>query len=128
MKTWYFDDLNRRFRISQLVNMEDELIQLEKSVAIRKLILKVSETREDSIDYWNNHTPQERANFGKSQDEIENGDNAKFHSPITFENVASLRFEELPDFMAAAWLSGTSDYFTGSVTNTPKTQHEEAQT
>ena len=117
MKTWYFDDLARKFRLSQLVKIEDELIKLEKDTSIRKNILKIAETRGDAIEYWNSHTPEQRAIFGKSKDEIENGYNAKFRSIITFENVANLAFEDLPEFWQACWLSGTTDFF--MLKNTP---------
>lgn len=127
MKHYLIDDLATKYSVAKLSKIEDEIISLEKDLHMRKTILNIAETRNQAIEYWDNHTPEQRANFGKSQDEIENGYDAKYHSVIDFTNVSESKFQDLTEFWQALWLSGTTAFFTGSRTNTPKTQHEEVQ-
>lgn len=124
MKQYSGFDLAKKFRVSQLVKIEDELKNLEIQVHLRKQILKIAEVRDESIKYWNNHTPEERANFGKSQEEINDKYAAKTRSPVDFTNVSEKSFDDLPELWRSLWLSGTVDFFSGSTTNTPKTQQE----
>ena len=118
MKNFIFEDLAKKYTLGQQVKIEDDIRKLESHLHMRKEILKIAKTRDASIAYWNDAKPETRKNFGKSQDEIENGDNAKFHSVVSFENVSDKSFEELTEFWQAVWLSGTVDFFSGSTKKT----------
>ena len=111
MKQYTFEDLGKKYSIAQLVKIEDELKMLDKLVHMRQQIIEISNIRDESIAYWNDHTPKQRANFGKSEDEIKNGHNAKQRSVIDFEYVSKFDFEDLPEFWQAIWLSGTVDFY-----------------
>ena len=122
MKKYFFDDIAKKYRLSQIVKIEDEVIRLEKELAVRKDILKVSKTRQQTKQYWNPHTPQERANFGKTKAEIEG--TAKYRSVIDYGCVSDLEFDDLSDFWKAAILTATADYM---LKNTPKVSRPEKQ-
>lgn len=122
MKKYFFDDIAKKYRLSQLVKIEDEVTTLEKELAVRKDILKVAETREKSKKFWNDATPQERANFGKSPEEI--AGTANYRSPIDYACVSDLEFDDLSDFWKAAILTATADYM---LKNTPKVSRPEKQ-
>ncbi len=124
MKDYFFEDLSTPFSLAKQVKIEDEIIYLEQQLQIRKDILKVAEIRTESATYWDDATPQERANFGKSEDEIKNGDNAKSKSVIDFGGVSNLSFAELPTFWRSAWLAGTAEYFF-KLKKTHETEQEE---
>lgn len=118
MKKFLFEDLGKKYSIAQLVKMEDELKVLDSLVHMRQQIIEISNIRDEAVAYWNDHTPKQRANFGKSEDEIKNGHNAKKHAVIDFECVSKLDFEDLPEFWQAIWLSGTVDFY--KLKNTPE--------
>ena len=115
MKKYFFDDLAKKYRLSQLVKIEDEITRLEKELSVRKDILKVSKTREQTKQYWNSHTPEERANFGKSPEEI--AGTAQYRSVIDYGCVSDLEFDDLSDFWKAAILTATTNFF--MLENTP---------
>ncbi len=48
MKKYFFDDIAKKYRLSQLVKIEDEVTRLEKELTVRKDILKVAQTREQT--------------------------------------------------------------------------------
>ena len=123
MKKYFFDDLAKKYRLSQLVKIEDEVTRLEKELSVRKDILKVSKTREQTKQYWNSHTPEERANFGKSPEEI--AGKAKYRSVIDYGCVSDLEFDELSDFWKAAILTATTNFF--MLENTPSVTRPEKQ-
>ena len=126
MKKLFFDDIGKKYRLSQLVKIEDEVTRLEKELAVRKDILKVAETREKSKKFWNDATPQERANFGKSPEEI--AGTANYRSPIDYACVSDLEFDDLNDFWKAAFLVATADYMLKNTPEFTRTQkNEEAQ-
>ena len=114
MKKYFFDDLAKKYRLSQLVKIEDEVTRLEKELSVRNDILKVAQTREQTKEFWNSHTPEERANFGKSPEEI--AGKAKYRSVIDYGCVSDLEFDDLSDFWKAAILTATADYM---LENTP---------
>lgn len=122
MKKLFFDDIGKKYRLSQLVKIEDEVTRLEKELSVRKDILKVAETREKSIKFWNDATPEERANFGKTKAEIEG--TAKYRSVIDYGCVSDLEFDDLNDFWKAAFLVATADYM---LENTPEVSRPEKQ-
>ena len=122
MKKYFFDDLAKKYRLSQLVKIEDEVTRLEKELSVRKDILKVAQTREQTKQYWNSHTPEERANFGKSPEEI--AGTAKYRSVIDYGCVSDLEFDDLSDFWKAAILTATADYM---LKNTPEVSRPEKQ-
>ena len=122
MKKYFFDDLAKKYRLSQLVKIEDEVIRLEKELSVRNDILKVAQTREQTKQYWNSHTPEERANFGKSPEEI--AGTAKYRSVIDYGCVSNLEFDDLSDFWKAAILTATADYM---LENTPSVTRPEKQ-
>lgn len=109
MKKYYFDDLAVKYSLSKQVKIEDDIMQLEKELSVRKSILEIAGTRDKSIKYWNSHTPEERANFGKSEAEI-NG-TAKYRSVIDYGCVSNQKFNELSNFWKAAFLSATTKFF-----------------
>ena len=109
MKKYFFDDLAAKYSLSKQVKIEDEIMNLEKELSVRKSILEIAETRDKSIEYWNSHTPEERANFGKSEAEI-NG-TAKYRSVIDYGSVSNQEFNELSDFWKAAFLTATTKFF-----------------
>lgn len=109
MKKYFFDDLATKFSLSKQVKIEDEIMHLEKELSVRKSILEIAETRDKSIKYWNSHTPEERANFGKSKAEI-NG-TTKYRSVIDYGSVSNQEFDDLPDFWKAAFLTATTKFF-----------------
>lgn len=115
MRKLFFDDIAKKYRLSQLVKIEDEVATLEKELSVRKDILKVAETREKSKKFWNDATPEERANFGKSKAEIEG--TAQYRSIIDYGCVSDLEFDDLNDFWKAAFLVATADYM---LKNTPE--------
>ena len=115
MKDYYFEDLAPKYSLAKIDKIETEIMQLEKHLRIRKDILQIQETRSESIKHWDNSYPEERANFGKSQDEIENGDNAKSRAVISFAGVAQHKFEDLPIFWQASWLIGTTAFIKKSL-------------
>ena len=115
MKDYFFEDLAPKYSLAKIDKIETEIMQLEKHLRIRKEILQIQETRSEAIRHWNASTSEERANFGKSQDEIDNGDKAKSHSVITFSGVAGHQFEDLPIFWQAAWLAGTMAFIKKSL-------------
>lgn len=126
MKKLFFDDIGKKYRLSQLVKIEDEVTRLEKELSVRKDILKVAETREKSIKFWNDATPQERANFGKTKAEIQG--TAKYRSVIDYGCVSDLEFDDLNDFWKAAFLVATADYMLKNTPEVTRTQkNEEAQ-
>ena len=126
MKKLFFDDIAKKYRLSQLVKIEDEVTTLEKELDVRKDILKVAETREKSIKFWNDATPQERANFGKTKAEIEG--TAKYRSVIDYGCVSDLEFDDLSDFWKAAILTATADYMLKNTPDCSRTQKKmEAQ-
>ena len=123
MKKYFFDDLAKKYRLSQLVKIEDEVTRLEKELSVRKDILKVSKTREQTKQYWNSHTPEERANFGKSPEEI--AGTAQYRSVIDYGCVSDLEFDDLSDFWKAAILTATTNFF--MLENTPSVTRPEKQ-
>lgn len=95
---------------------EDELDELERKLSINdsenaniRSILAVNEKRDLIIQYWNSLSVKDRKNIGKSKDEIENGYEAKFHSPITYEHVGHLSFEELDEHWQGTFLSACAN-------------------
>lgn len=110
MKNYFFEDLAQKYSLAKIDKIEGEIMQLERHLKIRQEILQIAETRNESIKHWNESTPEERANFGKSEDEIKNGYQAKHRSPITFAGVADLAFNDLPTFWQSAWLAGTTAF------------------
>ena len=126
MKEYFFGDIAKKYRLSQLVKIEDEVTRLEKELAVRKDILKVAETREKSKKFWNDATQQERAKFGKSPEEIVG--KAKYRSVIDYGCVSDLEFDDLNDFWKAAFLVATADYMLKNTPEFTRTQkNEEAQ-
>ena len=123
MKKYFFDDIAKKYRLSQLVKIEDEVTRLEKELSVRKDILKISETREKSKKFWNDATPQERANFGKTKAEIEG--TAKYRSMIDYGCVSDSEFDDLNDFWKAAFLVATADYM---LKNTPEVTRTQKKT
>lgn len=111
MKQYTFEDLGKKYTAAQLAKIEDEVIVMEKRLHMRKEILRISTIRETAVDYWNAATPEERANFGKSQEEIEQGENAKQRSMFNFEGVANMQFSELSEFWKSIWFSSTVAHF-----------------
>lgn len=126
MKEYFFGDIAKKYRLSQLVKIEDEVTTLEKELDVRKDILKVAETREKSIKFWNDATPEERANFGKTKAEIEG--TAQYRSVIDYGCVSDLEFDDLNDFWKAAFLVATADYMLENTPESARTQKKmEAQ-
>ena len=125
MKKYFFDDLAKKYRLSQLVKIEDEVRRLEKELSVRKDILKVAQTREQTKQYWNSHTPEERANFGKSPEEI--AGKAKYRSVIDYGCVSDLEFDELSDFWKAAILTATTDFMLRNMPNVERPEKQESQ-
>ena len=123
MKKYFFDDLATKFSLSKQVKIEDEIMHLEKELSVRKSILEIAETRDKSIEYWNSHTPEERANFGKSEAEI-NG-TSKNRSVIDYGSVSNQEFNELSDFWKAAFLTATTKFFQDEASQkcVPQTTH-----
>ena len=111
MKQYLFEDLGKKYTAAQLAKIEGEVLVMEKRLHMRKEILRISDIRETAIDYWNAATPEERANFGKSKEEIEQGENAKRRSMFNFEGVANMQFSELSEFWKAIWFSSTVAHF-----------------
>lgn len=123
MKKYFFEDLAKKYRLPQIVKIEDEVTKLEKELSVRKDILKVAQTREQTKQYWNSHTPEERANFGKSPEEI--AGTAQYRSVIDYGCVSDLEFDDLSDFWKAAILTATTNFF--MLENTPSVTRPEKQ-
>ena len=119
MKKYFFEDLAKKYRLPQIVKIEDEVTKLEKELTVRKDILKVAQTREQTKKFWNSHTPEERANFGKSPEEI--AGKAKYRSVIDYGCVSDLEFDELSDFWKAAILTATTDFMLRNMPNSSGT-------
>jgi hypothetical protein len=85
--------------------------ELETTKMLMQMALDIEQHRDGIISEWNQFTPEQRRNIGKSRDEIENGENAQSRSPITFEHFADKRFDEMPEYMQAMYLTGRIDDF-----------------
>lgn len=127
MKHYIFEDLCKKYSLAKQAKIEDEITQLERDIHMRKEILKIQEILTDAATFWDRATEQQRANFGKSQDEIENGHEAKSRSLIDFGCVSKYSWKDLPEFWKSAFLSGTVDYFS-KLKNTNDSSGTEKQT
>ena len=105
MNKYIFEDLGRKFPISTINKIENEIIMIEKNLHIKKEIVRIANIRKEAKEYWNSMTVQERKDFGKSKDEIENGYQAKMRSIVSYENQADLSFDQMSDFWRAMYLA-----------------------
>jgi len=119
-KDWVKLSLKRR------VDLEDLLTKSKSHTINIQNILDIDDHRSELIATWDDMTPEQRANIGKSEDEIKNGYDAKSRSPITFEGVKSLNFAELSEFWQGAWLSGVAHAKNTAILKTQKTSGENA--
>jgi hypothetical protein len=115
-KDWVKLSLKRR------VDLEDLLLKSKSHTINIQNILDIDDHRTELIAMWDDMTPEQRANIGKSEDEIKNGYNAKSRSPITFEGVKDMDFAELSEFWQGAWLSGIAHTMSKNTPNCCGTQ------
>lgn len=85
--------------------------ELENTKMLMILALDVEQFRDEIIAEWNGMTPEQHRNVGKSQDEIDNGENAQRRSPVTFERFAECSFKEMPEMFQSMYLTGRVDSF-----------------
>ena len=111
MKKFYFEDLGKKFSVASIAKLEDEIEKHDRRIKLAREIVRISNIRKEAKEYWNSMTVQERKDFGKSKDEIENGENAKSKSIVSFMNVSKYTFDELNDFWRAMYLSSTVQGF-----------------
>ena len=111
MNKYIFEDLGRKFSVSSVAKLEDEIEKHDRIIKLARLLVRISNIRKEAKEFWDNMTVQQRADFGKSKDEIENGENAKSKSIVSFMNVSKYTFDELNDFWRAMYLSSTVQGF-----------------
>jgi hypothetical protein len=97
-----------KLSLKRRVDLEDLLTKSKSHTSNIQNILDIDDHRTELIAMWDDMTPEQRANIGKSEDEIKNGYNAKSRSVIDFDGVKDLQFKELPEFWQGAWLSGVA--------------------
>jgi hypothetical protein len=97
-----------KLSLKRRVDLEDLLTKSKSHTINIQNILDIDDHRTELIAMWDDMTPEQRANIGKSEDEIKNGYNAKSRSVIDFDGVKDLQFKELPEFWQGAWLSGVA--------------------
>ena len=96
MKKFIYEDLGKKFSVSQIAKIEDEIAQIERKMATAREIVRIADIRKEAEEYWNSMSVQERIDLGKSNSGI---------SLISFANVAEMKFEEMSDFWRAMYLS-----------------------
>lgn len=113
-----------KLSLKRRVDLEDLLTKSKSHTINIQNILDIDDHRTELIAMWDDMTPEQRANIGKSEDEIKNGYNAKSRSPITFEGVKDLDFVELSEFWQGAWLSGVAHAMSKNTPNCCGTQKQ----
>ena len=105
MNKYIFEDLGRKFSVASIAKLEDEIEKHDRRIKLARLLVRISNIRKEAKEFWDNMTVQERKDFGKSKDEIENGYQAKMRSIVSYENQADLSFDQMSDFWRAMYLS-----------------------
>lgn len=115
-----------KLSLKRRVDLEDLLTKSKSHTINIQNILDIDDHRTELIAMWDDMTPEQRANIGKSEDEIKNGYNAKSRSVIDFDGVKDLEFKELSEFWQGAWLSGVAHAKNTAILKTRKTSGENA--
>lgn len=115
-----------KLSLKRRVDLEDLLTKSKSHTINIQNILDIDDHRTELIAMWDDMTPEQRANIGKSEDEIKNGYNAKSRSVIDFDGVKDLEFKELSEFWQGAWLSGVAHAKNTAILKTQKTSGENA--
>ena len=103
MKTYFFEDLGKKFSLATINKIETDITKLESDLLMKKEIVRIANIRSKAKIFWNDMTIESRKDFARSKDEKQNVDKAK--SGVSFESVGHLDFDQMSDFWRAIYLS-----------------------